>query len=121
MRVEDDGGRRSYTLTDQGRAYVTENADELSAPWQARTEGGESDDELKPLLGQVAGAVWQISWPWERPSSRPKVVRHWWSSDGSSTGSLLKTTLRRTMAHDSKLSGPAEPSPGERVVGMANA
>lgn len=60
VRVEDDGGRRSYTLTDQGRGYVTENADEVSAPWQARTEAGESDDELKPLLGQVAGAVWQI-------------------------------------------------------------
>jgi DNA-binding MarR family transcriptional regulator len=60
VRVEDDGGRRSYTLTDQGRGYVTENADEVSAPWQARTEAGEGDDELKPLLGQVAGAVWQI-------------------------------------------------------------
>jgi DNA-binding PadR family transcriptional regulator len=60
VRVEDDGGRRSYTLTDEGRGYVTEHADEVSAPWQARTEGGESFDELKPLLGQVAGAVWQI-------------------------------------------------------------
>jgi DNA-binding PadR family transcriptional regulator len=41
VRVEDDGGRRSYTLTEEGRSYVTEH-------------------ELKPLLGQVAGAVWQI-------------------------------------------------------------
>jgi DNA-binding PadR family transcriptional regulator len=60
VRVEEDGGRRSYTLTQEGRGYVTEHADEVSAPWQAMTEGGENTDDLKPLLGQVAGAVWQI-------------------------------------------------------------
>jgi DNA-binding PadR family transcriptional regulator len=60
VRVEDDGGRRVYTLTDEGRGYVNEQADEVSAPWQAMSEAGEDDDGLKPLIGQVAGAVWQI-------------------------------------------------------------
>jgi DNA-binding PadR family transcriptional regulator len=60
VRVEDDGGRRVYTLTDEGRGYVNEHADEVSAPWQAMSEAGEDDDGLKPLIGQVAGAVWQI-------------------------------------------------------------
>jgi DNA-binding PadR family transcriptional regulator len=60
VRVETDGGRRAYTLTDDGRAYVTEHPDEVSAPWQAMSEAGQDDDGLKPLIGQVAGAVWQI-------------------------------------------------------------
>jgi len=60
VRVEADGGRRAYTLTDEGRSYVNEHADEVSAPWQAMTEAGEDDDGLKPLIGQVAAAVWQI-------------------------------------------------------------
>jgi DNA-binding PadR family transcriptional regulator len=60
VRVENDGGRRVYTLTDEGRSYVNEHADEVSAPWQAMSEAGEDDDGLKPLIGQVAGAVWQI-------------------------------------------------------------
>ena len=60
MRVEADGGRRAYTLTDEGRNYVNEHADEVTAPWQAMTESGEDDDGFKPLIGQVAAAVWQI-------------------------------------------------------------
>ena len=60
VRVEVDGGRRAYSLTDEGRNYVTDHADEVSAPWQAMSEAGRGDDDLKPLLGQVAGAVWQI-------------------------------------------------------------
>ena len=49
-----------YTLTDEGRSYVTEHADEVSAPWQTMSGTGQDDDGLKPLIGQVAGAVWQI-------------------------------------------------------------
>jgi DNA-binding PadR family transcriptional regulator len=61
VRVEtDSAGRRAYTLSDEGRAYVTEHAEEVSAPWQAMSEAGVDDDGLKPLIGQVAGAVWQI-------------------------------------------------------------
>ena len=46
VRVETEGGRRAYTLTDEGRAYVTDHADEVSAPWQAMSEAGGDDDGI---------------------------------------------------------------------------
>ena len=69
QQLEDEGlvtadaetGRRSFTLTDEGRAYVAEHADEVSAPWEAmRAETADDDAGLKPLVGQVAAAMWQI-------------------------------------------------------------
>lgn len=69
QQLEDEGlvtadaaiGRRTFTLTDDGRAYVANHADEVSAPWEAMT-GPADDDEngFKPLLGQVGTALWQI-------------------------------------------------------------
>ena len=60
VRAETDNGRRTFTLTEDGRTYVAEHAEEVAAPWQ--TLGGETadDDGLKPLIGQVGAAVWQI-------------------------------------------------------------
>lgn len=69
QQLEDEGlvtadaesGRRAYALTDEGRTYVAEHADEVSAPWAAMTAAGEDDaDGLKPLVGQVAAAMWQV-------------------------------------------------------------
>jgi DNA-binding PadR family transcriptional regulator len=69
QQLEDEGlvaadaevGRRTFTLTDEGRAYVAEHADEVSAPWEAMSAPAEDDENgLKPLLGQVATAMWQI-------------------------------------------------------------
>ena len=45
QQLEDEGlvtadaavGRRTFTLTDEGRAYVAEHAEEVSAPWEAMT------------------------------------------------------------------------------------
>jgi hypothetical protein len=48
-------------LTDEGRAYVAEHPDEVSAPWKGFADSGEDDDGVKPLIGQVAAAVWQIA------------------------------------------------------------
>ena len=59
VRAETDNGRRTFTLTDDGRAYVAEHADEVAAPWQTLGETPD-DDGLKPLIGQVGAAVWQI-------------------------------------------------------------
>src|ERR687889_26340 len=62
QQLEDEGlvtadaatGRRTFTLTDEGRAYVAEHADEVAAPWEAMSAPTESDDGgLKPILGQV--------------------------------------------------------------------
>ncbi|TCC56403.1 PadR family transcriptional regulator [Kribbella pittospori] len=69
QQLEDEGlvtadaevGRRTFTLTDEGRAYVAEHSDEVSAPWEAMSAPSDDDENgLKPLLGQVATAMWQI-------------------------------------------------------------
>ncbi|TDD29782.1 PadR family transcriptional regulator [Kribbella turkmenica] len=69
QQLEDEGlvtadaavGRRTFTLTDEGRTYVAEHADEVSAPWAAMSAPADDDENgLKPLLGQVATAMWQI-------------------------------------------------------------
>jgi DNA-binding PadR family transcriptional regulator len=39
IRAEESAGRRSYVLTDEGRAYVDEHRDELGSPWDAVNEG----------------------------------------------------------------------------------
>jgi DNA-binding PadR family transcriptional regulator len=55
------GRRRVYTLTDQGRAYVTEHADELRSSWDAAA--GMTDDdaiEFRNLIRQVMMAVMEV-------------------------------------------------------------
>ena len=54
--------RRMYTLTDEGRAYVEEHADELRASWDAVT--GSVDDaevQLRSTVRQVIVAVTQVA------------------------------------------------------------
>ncbi|MEU8223562.1 PadR family transcriptional regulator [Kribbella sp. NPDC048915] len=69
QQLEDEGlvtadaavGRRTFTLTDEGRAYVAEHQDEVSAPWEAMSAPpGDDENGFKPLFGQVATAMWQI-------------------------------------------------------------
>ena len=63
--VETDEGpsRRALRLTPEGEAYVAEHADELDAVWKpfrSRSEQSSDFAGLKPEIGQVMGAVWQI-------------------------------------------------------------
>src|SRR6266851_3086244 len=54
--------RRMYTLTEEGRAYVEEHADELRASWDAVT--GSVDDaevQLRNTIKQVIVAVTQVA------------------------------------------------------------
>jgi DNA-binding PadR family transcriptional regulator len=54
--------RRNYTLTDEGRAYVQQHADELRAAWDAVT--GSVDDavfQIHDLSRQVMMATMQVS------------------------------------------------------------
>ncbi|MGZ4445582.1 MAG: PadR family transcriptional regulator [Nocardioides sp.] len=64
VEVDEERGRRTLGLTAEGRAYVEANPDELAsvwAPFERRSEQGRSDyGDLKPEIGQVMGAVWQI-------------------------------------------------------------
>src|SRR3954452_10366798 len=70
---DDERGRRTLRLSEQGRDYLTDHADEVAGVWAPFAEGGarrrdvEDDPEagvdlasLKPELGRVMNAVWQI-------------------------------------------------------------
>src|SRR5699024_9931891 len=69
-QLEDEGlvaadqptGRRVFFLTDDGRTYAEQDAEELAAPWKPfETSDGDSEDEaLKPVIGQVAAGTWQV-------------------------------------------------------------
>lgn len=77
QQLEDEGlvegrdveGRRLLSLTDAGRAYVEENAEEMAATWRPFEESSEEEEaapprhggsDLMPIVGQVMGAMWQI-------------------------------------------------------------
>jgi len=74
QQLEDEGlvegtdgeGRRLLTLTAEGRAYVEQHPEELAQTWAAFDAGGAEEHEadrpgdLKPVIGQVMGAVWQV-------------------------------------------------------------
>jgi DNA-binding PadR family transcriptional regulator len=67
VEADDERGRRTLRLSEDGRRYVEEHADELAETWVPF--GGETRDSshsgtdyssLKPEIGQVMAAVWQI-------------------------------------------------------------
>lgn len=73
QQLEDEGlveghegeGRRLLRLSDDGRRYVEEHPDELAATWRPFQAGDDVEEDggpgdLKPVIGQVMGAVWQV-------------------------------------------------------------
>jgi DNA-binding PadR family transcriptional regulator len=64
VETDDDRGRRALRLTAAGEAYVADNADELAGVWSPfetrRRQQATEFAGLKPEIGQVMGAVWQI-------------------------------------------------------------
>ena len=70
LEGDDERGRRTLRLSDAGRAFLDEHQDEVTQVWAAFAGGperdGDGDDErvdfanLKPELGRVMNAVWQI-------------------------------------------------------------
>ena len=69
QQLEDEGlihqepgeGRTPYTLTDEGKAYVAENREELGEPWAKSSEGINEDRlELRGLIAQIAAAAFQV-------------------------------------------------------------
>ncbi len=65
VEADEERGRRTLRLSDEGRRYVEEHPDELAAVWRPFGQREESSPlaefaALKPELGQVAAAVWQI-------------------------------------------------------------
>jgi DNA-binding PadR family transcriptional regulator len=57
-----DSGRKAFSLTDEGRAYVSAHADEVNAPWEivaGREHGGVR--EMRSLIGQLGMAAMQVT------------------------------------------------------------
>jgi len=68
VEADDERGRRTIRLTAEGVRYCEEHAEELAAVWTPFERGGTGRGEergadfadLKPEIGQVMSAVWQI-------------------------------------------------------------
>ena len=63
VETDDERGRKTLALTDEGRQYVAEHADELAQVWKPFDRHATEETSfsgLKPEIGQVMGAVWQI-------------------------------------------------------------
>jgi len=62
IRASESDGRRSYALTDEGRAYVEANQAELGDPFAAATDDVDQGVfELRGLAMQVGAAVMQVA------------------------------------------------------------
>ena len=66
---DDERGRRTLRLSDAGREFLADHESEVDGLWAPFAEGADSADEdesgvdfasLKPELGRVMNAVWQI-------------------------------------------------------------
>ena len=70
QQLEDEGlvegsegsGRRLLRLTEAGQDYVAEHPDEMADTWRTFDEPApdQGPGDLKPVIGQVMGAVWQV-------------------------------------------------------------
>ncbi|MCT9929497.1 PadR family transcriptional regulator [Planotetraspora sp. A-T 1434] len=62
VRAEETDGRKTFQLTEAGRAYVAEHPDEVRAPWEDMTPDiGDNVHELFALSRQAASALFQIA------------------------------------------------------------
>jgi Predicted transcriptional regulators len=61
VRAEEVDGRRTFHLTDAGRTYVAEHADELRAPWEEMTPQVDNATwEILDVGRQTAAALFQV-------------------------------------------------------------
>ncbi|HET8716607.1 MAG TPA: PadR family transcriptional regulator [Nocardioidaceae bacterium] len=61
VTAAENGGSRTLRLTEQGERYVAEHPEELAATWRSFDQPSDTDtSDLKPVIGQVMSAVWQI-------------------------------------------------------------
>ena len=61
IRAEEDGGRRTYRLTEAGGAYVAGNRETLAEPWAAVADSiSEEMVDLHTLFGRLGIALRQV-------------------------------------------------------------
>jgi len=114
QQLEDEGlivaaerdGKRTFALTEAGRAYIAAHPDEINAPWEALRGGfGEGMMEIGGLIHEVALAAMQ-------------VVRTGNTAQIAEAATLLKNTRRalyRILAED------APTDPGDTTDGAGRA
>jgi DNA-binding PadR family transcriptional regulator len=61
VRAEEEAGRRTYRLTDEGRVHVADHREELAEPWAAVAESvSEEMVDLRGVFMQVGMAMRQV-------------------------------------------------------------
>jgi DNA-binding PadR family transcriptional regulator len=55
-----EGKRTEFQLTDEGRAWVAEHAEELAAVWQSSAERMEADAGLHESIAKLMGVIHQL-------------------------------------------------------------
>ncbi len=77
VEADDERGRKTLRLSADGVRYAEENADELAAVWtpfeEAEASSAPAYADLKPEIGQVMSAVWQILTTGTDPQRRAAV------------------------------------------------
>ena len=58
VRSVDDGGRKRFELTDEGRTWLDEHSDDTDLPWERWSPGGRGD--LRRLGGEIFGQLRQL-------------------------------------------------------------
>jgi DNA-binding PadR family transcriptional regulator len=62
VHAEQEGTGRRFALTDQGRAHVEENREELGEPWaNLGGEGGSAQRDMRKAIGDVAAAAAMVA------------------------------------------------------------
>jgi DNA-binding PadR family transcriptional regulator len=62
IRPQPGEGRTPYELTDEGKAHVEENREQLGEPWTKSAEGfGEGRLEVRSLIGELGAASFQVA------------------------------------------------------------
>jgi DNA-binding PadR family transcriptional regulator len=70
IRESGEAGRRTFELTEEGREFVESHLDELASTWRGFDEAEADPDDLRPVIGQVMGACWQVAFSGTMPQQR---------------------------------------------------
>ena len=103
---EGEGRRRMYALTDEGRTYAEEHADELNGAWDAAA--GMTDDEameLGDLIRQVMVAVMEV-----RRAGSPEQLAQARAVLAQTRRSMYRILAEDEPAEAAEAAGPAEPA-----------
>jgi DNA-binding PadR family transcriptional regulator len=86
QQLEDEGlvtadrpeGRRLFDLTEDGRAYVHDHADDLAEVWESMADAqDDGHQDMRAMIGQVMGAAAQVAFagsPQQRDDARQVLV-----------------------------------------------